>query len=81
MSGSEARDDSGVGRPITDAATARAAVGVDPGLCASCRWARLVTSRTSTFLRCGASDESSTLLRYPPLPVLECAAFAGRDEP
>ena len=67
------------GREIVDGSAVRSALGVEPGLCGTCRWARLVTSRTSTFLRCGASDSDRDLLRYPPLPVLECHAFVRRD--
>lgn len=54
-----------------------------PGLCAACRWARVVGSaRGSAFLRCGRSDLDPAFRRYPPLPVLRCAGFeaAQHDE-
>ncbi|MFA7297346.1 MAG: hypothetical protein WC211_09225 [Dehalococcoidia bacterium] len=47
-----------------------------PGLCATCRWARVVPSaRGSAFLRCGRSDLDAAFRRYPALPVLRCAGF------
>lgn len=52
------------------AALARAARG---GLCGACRHARLVrTSRDSVFARCTHPEPP----KYPPQPVLRCAAFA-----
>ena len=52
----------------------------DSGLCATCRWARQVTTaRGSHFLRCGRSDADPTYARYPALPVLRCVGFeAGK---
>jgi hypothetical protein len=56
-----------------------------PGLCATCRWARVVESaRGSAFLRCGRSDLDAAFRRYPPLPVLRCDGFeadADNDPP
>lgn len=52
-----------------------------PGLCADCRWARVVESaRGSAFLRCGRSDLDAAFRRYPPLPVLRCAGFEVRED-
>lgn len=51
-----------------------------PGLCASCRWARVIESaRGSAFLRCGRSDLDAAYRRYPPLPMLRCAGFEARE--
>jgi hypothetical protein len=56
--------------PEDRAALARAAQG---GLCGVCRHARLVRNpRGSVFARCTHPD----LPKYPPQPVLRCAAFA-----
>lgn len=81
MTDGEPRNRKALGLPVVDSASVRRAVGVDPGLCGSCRWARLVTSKSSSFVRCGASDDHPGLLRYPPLPVLECPAFEAREAP
>jgi hypothetical protein len=46
------------------------------GQCESCRFARAQRSaRGSDFLRCGRSDDDPTYLRYPPLPVTNCAGY------
>jgi hypothetical protein len=46
---------------------------LDPGLCGSCRHARVQRSaRGSTFWRCGRADSDERFRRYPPLPVREC---------
>ena len=46
------------------------------GLCASCLWARTVTSdKGSVFFLCGMSKHDSTFQKYPQLPVVECRAF------
>jgi hypothetical protein len=48
----------------------------DLGLCATCRWARRIESaRGVRFLRCGRSDLDTAFLRYPRLPMRECAGF------
>lgn len=59
---------------------------VEAGLCGQCRYALLVRSRTSAFLRCARADEDRRFPRYPPLPVLRCAGYeaeerAAEDEP
>jgi len=54
------------------------------GLCSLCRNARHQRNpRGSAFWRCAASDRDPRLLRYPPLPVTACHAFAakGSGEP
>jgi glycine cleavage system transcriptional repressor len=66
----------------------------DPGLCGSCREARVqVSARRSRFFRCGLADEDPRFRRYPALPVLACPGYApamrrwfilsaiGRDRP
>ncbi len=62
-----------LGEPVTSRLQAEGAVGTDLGLCGECWWARLVSSRSSSFLRCGRSDKDPSFGRYPPLPVLICA--------
>ena len=47
---------------------------VDPGLCRTCRFARIVTNRRgSRFWLCQAAAEHDRTPRYPPIPVVECA--------
>jgi hypothetical protein len=49
------------------------------GLCAACGHARLITSsRGAQFLLCQVSISDPRYPRYPPLPVLRCAAFTPR---
>ncbi len=48
-----------------------------PGLCRTCRHARLLASARSVFLRCDLSDQDPSFLRYPPLPVRECGGWEG----
>lgn len=54
------------------------AAGVRPGLCAKCRNARVVASRSSVFLRCALADVDPAFPRYPRLPVIECSGFDAR---
>ena len=53
------------------------------GLCETCRWARIVTSRRgSVFYRCLRADTDPPdprFVRYPPLPVLSCPGYERRD--
>lgn len=52
------------------------------GLCATCRWVRIVTNRRgSLFYRCLRADTDARFKRYPPLPVLECPGYDRRDPP
>jgi hypothetical protein len=60
---------------VTDA-TALAALGAHPGLCAACRHRLLnMTRRGTAYLRCGLASTDDRLPRYPRLPVSGCAGF------
>jgi hypothetical protein len=51
-------------------------LGGDPGLCECCIHSKLNETRRGTaYLRCTRSSWDDSLLRYPRLPVLECAGF------
>jgi 3-isopropylmalate/(R)-2-methylmalate dehydratase large subunit len=51
-------------------------IPIDPGLCATCRHARRITSaRGSTFLRCGLAAVDPRFPKYPRLPVLACDGY------
>jgi len=65
-----------------------------PGLCGSCREARVQTSaRGGRFWRCGLAERDDRFPRYPALPVRACSGYAptmrrwfilsaiGRDRP
>ena len=46
------------------------------GLCASCRFAEIITSsRGSTFYLCTLAASDPRFRRYPILPVRECAGY------
>jgi hypothetical protein len=46
------------------------------GLCASCRWAEVVTSsKGSTFYLCTRSTKDPTFPKYPQLPVRVCRGY------
>lgn len=45
---------------------------MDPGLCASCRHARVVDGAHSRFWLCERSRTDPRYPRYPRLPVLQC---------
>jgi hypothetical protein len=50
------------------------------GLCATCRWVRIVTNRRgSVFYRCARADVDPRFVRYPPLPVLACPGYERLD--
>jgi hypothetical protein len=50
------------------------------GLCATCRWVRIVKSRRgSVFFRCLRADTDPRFVKYPPLPVLQCPGYDRRD--
>ena len=57
------------------------------GLCARCRWARTVPSRTTVFWMCTRSFTDPSFAKYPRLPMLECRGFeegergTGVEEP
>ena len=47
-----------------------------PGMCGSCRHARLITSgRGSMFILCRLSEVDPSFPRYPELPVLRCRGY------
>jgi hypothetical protein len=49
------------------------------GLCASCRFAEIITSsRGSTFYRCTLADTDPRFRRYPVLPVLRCSGYESK---
>lgn len=49
----------------------------NPGLCATCAFARLVQSaRGSRFWLCKLSETDERFAKYPPLPVLRCPGYA-----
>ena len=51
-------------------------MAMEPGLCASCAFARLIESaRGSRFTLCRRSETDARFPRYPALPVLECAGY------
>lgn len=52
-------------------------LGAEPGLCRSCRHAKLNQTRRGTaYLRCTRAEWDPALTRYPRLPVIECAGFS-----
>jgi hypothetical protein len=49
------------------------------GLCATCRWVRIVKNRRgSVFYRCLRADTDPRFMKYPPLPVLTCPGYDRR---
>jgi hypothetical protein len=52
------------------------------GLCATCRYARIIENRRgSRFWLCARSRIDERFPRYPPLPVIQCAGHeSGRPE-
>lgn len=55
-------------------------LGAEPGLCRTCRHARLKSSPRSAFLRCSLADDVPRFERYPRLPVLTCAGHEPAQE-
>jgi hypothetical protein len=52
------------------------------GLCASCRFAEIITSsRGSTFYLCTLSETNPAFRRYPALPVLRCSGYQPTPGP
>lgn len=50
------------------------------GQCFDCRWMRKTTNRRgSTFYRCLRAETDPRYVRYPPLPVRECAGHEPAD--
>lgn len=64
------------GRPLTEDDLPR--LGGPAGLCATCRHARAVESRTSVFVHCGLAWTDPAFPRYPRLPVAACAGHEPR---
>jgi len=49
---------------------------LNPGLCATCAWARrVVSSRESVYWRCARAEVDPRFPKYPRLPVLACAGW------
>src|SRR5579859_4495917 len=66
-------------RPAPPAAWA--GLGAEPGLCQTCRHAKLNQTRRGTaYLRCGRAAWDERLVRYPRLPVLACPGFERLTE-
>lgn len=64
-------------RPPGDAWSA---LGADPGLCATCVYAKLNETRRGTaYLRCTRAAWDPSLFRYPRLPVVECPGYEETD--
>ena len=67
---------SGAGRrPAPEERAALAAGPAPAGLCAECEHLRLLSSKTSTFVRCALAEEDPRFVRYPPLPVRACPGY------
>lgn len=55
--------------------------GAIAGLCADCRFAKVVRSdRGATFYQCGRSFEDPRFSKYPRLPVRVCAGYETEAE-
>ncbi len=67
-------------RPDPDDLARLGKPGTDPGLCATCRHARILASRASTFLRCAMAEVDPEFPRYPRLPVLACRGYERERE-
>ena len=56
-------------------------LGLDTGLCATCRHSRVIRSdRGSVFYLCRRAATDSRLAKYPVLPVLTCPGYEVQDE-
>ncbi|HEX6200100.1 MAG TPA: hypothetical protein VF150_07555 [Thermoanaerobaculia bacterium] len=64
-------------RPTAEDLARLGETGTRPGLCATCRHARILHSRTSIFLRCAMAEVDPAFPRYPRLPVLSCRGYEG----
>jgi AcrR family transcriptional regulator len=54
-------------------------LGAEPGLCGACEHAKLNhTRRDTAYLRCTRAAWDAALVRYPRLPVTQCAGFEQR---
>ena len=63
------------GRPGPPAKDELARLGAPPGLCAACRHAAVLGSKSSAFLRCGMAEVDPSFPKYPRLPVLACRGY------
>lgn len=55
--------------------------GSQQGLCADCRWSRLVqTKRGTAFLLCSLSTTDSRFPKYPALPVRVCSGHVASND-
>lgn len=55
---------------------------IQPGLCGACLHAKITaTKRGTTYLRCTRAAWDKHLVRYPQLPVLQCAGFEPGTPP
>jgi hypothetical protein len=66
--------------PSADDLARLARSAAPPGLCATCRHASVLASRSSVFLRCGRADFDPTFPKYPRLPVLACRGYERVEE-
>jgi hypothetical protein len=64
-----------VEHPLTEDQYLLSRLETPAGLCATCVHRELKASARSVFLRCQLADADPRFLRYPPLPVLECAGW------
>ena len=69
-------------QPMSDQSASNLYGMTDPiGLCAACRYARVVQSaRGSTFYLCHLAETDPRFARYPRLPVLRCAGYEPAEE-
>lgn len=56
-----------------------ASLEMDPGLCRTCQWCRVVATDRSRFYLCRRSFEDPAFRKYPNLPVLTCAGYEKGD--
>lgn len=54
--------------------------GGSAGLCAGCRFAEVVASSRSSFLRCGRERFDPSFPKYPRLPVVACPGYEPAKE-
>ncbi|HSR23128.1 MAG TPA: hypothetical protein VLW53_06230 [Candidatus Eisenbacteria bacterium] len=54
---------------------------MEPGLCGSCRHARVVQGTNSRFWLCERSRTDARYPRYPRLPVLRCTGHEVSQRP
>jgi hypothetical protein len=66
--------------PDQSADAAWRGLGAVPGLCETCRHAKLNQTRRGTvYLRCLRAEWDNSLPRYPRLPVSRCAGFERQE--